>query len=260
MSRKLQNQILNTMIASALHFIHVSGVKLSADKLFQMVWGIVFNQLYLNGIRDGSVDIEGELFGAYQLNVREFLLYKIVSIFRHHKIDYAPFVYTDDLALLKKIKASKKSVVLVSIHNGFSHNLKLFEDQKRAINTIGLRPYVDEALERSGIKGNVNIITKDKYSLAYLKKVIADGGLISCTVDFSVNKGPFQFIKANLFKFAAQGKLQVYFTKSEVQDNGQVKIMLGAAPSIDDGDANAQAYIEFYNSTGYTRRNLTVGE
>lgn len=248
------------MISSALNFVIASGVKLGADKLFQMVWGIVFDKLYLNGIRDANVDIESELFGAYQLNVREFLLFKIVSIFRHYKIDYSPSVYTDELALLKKIKASKNSVVLVSIHNGFSHNLKLFEDQDRSINTIGLRPYVDEALARSGIKSKVNIITKDKYSLAYLKKVITDGGIISCTVDYSVNKGPFQFIKPNLFKFAAQGKLKVYFTKSEVQDNGQVKIMLGTAPTINDGDANAQAYIEFYNSTGYTRRNLTVGE
>lgn len=243
-----------------LRFVKASNITLSTDKIFRMLWAIVFDKLYLNGIHQSSNDINAELYGAYQLNVREFLLYKIISIFRHYKIDYSPLVYTDEIKLLDKIKSSKKSVVLVSIHNGFSHNLKLFENHERRISTIGIQQYVKDALDKSGVKKNINIISKDRFSLVYLKKVVADGDIISCTVDYSVNKGPFQHINANLFKFAAQEKLTIYFTKSEVQDNGDVRIILGAAPTVNDGDSNAQAYIKFYNSNGYTRRSLKVGD
>lgn len=260
MSREQQNQAINTIILNVLSFVKASNAKPSLDKLFSMIWDIVFDKLYLNGIHQSSSDMNNELYGAYQLNVREFLLYKIISIFRHYKIDYSPMVYTDEVKLLEKIKTSKKSVVLVSTHNGFSHNLKLFEDLGRGISTIGIQHYVKDALSKSGIKNDINIISKDKFSLVFLKKAVADGDLISCTVDYSVNKGPFQHINPNLFKFAAQEKLKIYFTKSEIQDNGFVRIIFGNAPTVNDGDANAQAYIKFYNSNVYSRRILKVGD
>jgi hypothetical protein len=225
-----------------------------------MLWAILFERLYLKGIHAQDNKINHEVYGTYQLNLREFLLYKIISVFRHYKIDYSPLVFTDETDLLNEIKASKKSVVLVSVHNGFAHNIKLFENTNRTVSTIGDKSFVLGALDRSGILSKMNIINVDKYSLVYLKKSVANGDLISCTVDYCINKGVFKYINPNLFKFSAKENLALYFTKSEVQDSGAVKIMLARAPSTDDALKNVQAYINFYNTIGYSRKSLTLRE
>lgn len=258
MSREIQNKALNSIIISAIQYAKSYDTGITPQKLFRIIWKMVFDTLFLNGMHDKNVDIYKSLYGAYQLDFKGFLLYKIIAIFKQFEIDYTPTVFSNDDPLLDEIINAKQAIILVSTHNGFTHNLKLFENVNRRITTIGMHMGVAEAMKQSGVKKKINVITKDKYSLAYLKKAVLNGDLISIAVDYTIDNKSFDRINPNLFEFASANTIPLYFTKPEVLQTGDVNIMLKLASPTQTGLENAQDYIKFCNSVGQSRKVLII--
>jgi hypothetical protein len=257
---KEQDQIINNIIINIVGYALSTQKNINFDYLFKKTWDILFNQIILYDADEehGLTDLNNILYTVYQLNIREHLLLKIIVIFRKYNIKYAPSLFVEDCDLLNELQKSKHSCIFVSTHNGFAHNIKILMDSGLIVSTIGLQPWITEALERSGVRSHVNIINKDRYCLAHLKESLAKGGVIASTVDFKISDGVFEYISPAMFKFAQINSLPLYFCKCKVLDNGEVVVSLKQSTNSNSANDMANEYIQYHNSGGTSRKTLKV--
>jgi hypothetical protein len=256
-----QDQILNNLIINTVKYAASIKHHKSSDYLFKTVWEIIYKQIILYGVDDEqeSVQLKHEIYGPYQLNIRECLLLKIICLFRAHKVHYSPKLQVDGDAL-KELKNNPQAAVFVSTHNGFAHFVKVLTGLGSDVSTIGYEPHVRQSLNMSGVQSKIHVINNDRYSLAHLQEHIGRGNLVSTTVDFQINKGRFENISPAMFKFAQMNSLPLYFAKSEVLDSGEVKIYLQQSSQLDSATplSRANDFIAFHNSVSPSQKSLHV--
>ena len=256
---KEQNQHLDNLISNLLYFFSNSSKKITTNDLFNKIWEIVYHQILISGSDQDIAlkEIATTLYGPYQLNIRELLLLKIVDIFRKNNIIYTPNIIAKDGAILNQIKLSSEPAIFVSTHNGFAHNIKLLTYLGRKVTTIGLPSYTNLALNRSGIASNVNIVNQDSYCLAYIKKDIANGALISSTVDFKLGNESFKYISPALFDFSKRINAALYFSRSEVLADGKVELHFQLSSNSALPEESANQFIQ-YCATSLSQKSLVV--
>lgn len=258
-----QSKYLNAIIANVIDFYATGKQKITADNLFNKIWQLVYAQLLIGDANksDLSASTNTFLYGPYQLNIREFLLLKIIKILKKHNIHYAPVLIVENNSAFDKIKQANGSAIVVSTHNGFAHIVKMFNHLGRSVTTIGTQPFTNQALSRSGVTAHTNIINRDRYCLAYLKKSIEKGELISSTVDFRLSETSnedFKYISPALFAFAKKFTVPLYFLNIDVSVSGKVELSFKLAENSASPEETANQFIDYYNLNRSPKRVLSV--
>lgn len=164
-------------------------------------------------------------------------------------------------ALLQARIIRKEPFVILHFHDGFSFISKVLIEQDRNFTRIVDDPesYL-EALEKKfpGVSC-ANAVGVDMFSLALANKAARKGDAICCAIDYKDNKeGSYSHVSPAMIEFSNRNKLDVFFVKSDISDDGDVRLFCWGPFNGLDAEACANSFIKLYNSHGESRRSLTV--
>lgn len=249
MPRKLANLIALLLIK----FIVFTKRQISTNELFNTVWQILHaNFAYRILVNFVSISGRG---GKPTFNET---IYRLIS-------NNIPGFYSSlELPLPERLNnqiKQKNAFLILHFHEGFNFVSKILISQNRNFTRLAHDPesYLRSLSEKFSDLSCANVIAADIFSLAMLKKAIKNGDAICSALDYRAEKkGPYSYVSPVLIEFANKNRLDVYFLKSNISDNGVVELFCWGPFKNLDPHAGANSFIKLFNSYGESRRNLTV--
>ena len=237
---------LDLILTTHLHHSMQSIDRFDPNYLFESCWQFLLKDTI-------SMSLFAYFKNPFQLNYKEFMLLSLVRKLHLSNINYVPRVDLVRQDSSSDIVNSKASAFILSVHNGFAFSGKVFSDLGLKGATISSDPFILNTLNRSGVKGDVNIIKDDQYCLARLRESILKGEIISCNVDYAGPDGKCVYVSPALFDCAQKFNVPLYFAKSFVSEDGSVSVDIKQS-----NYKNAVAdFISFINSSTDVFRLLT---
>lgn len=249
---KLSELLLKVIIDS---YILVS-LKINKNRnpqfYFRKNWDSLSNNLAVNFLLS-------RLENNYQASNAELLLAYLVKRLRKFKIFYFPDVIFDHEQVIK-ITSTGKSVILVTVHNEFALTTRVVSDLGSNVTIIAYDPgqVASGKFARSGVKSYVNIINSDSYCLAKLTKVVQQGNVICCDVDFPDENGKCRYISPALFEFANRFKIPLYFCKYIMLANGSVSLVISESSDVTSVESCIDDFISFINTSAAFKKDLSI--
>jgi len=236
---------------------------LSPDILFKRIWDELSTQNTFEKYI-GNKTIEGRkyFFTPYQLNFKQYILLLICTTFYFNGINFIPRVIPQDKNLIEALSRTTQSFLVVMVHDGFAHGSSVFKEMGKPFSMIGDKESIQDAIKKSGIHIDVNIISPNQFALVSLQERVKHQEILSCNVDFRISSasrsGIYQYISPALFKFAILNNIPTIFTRGVVNSDGAVNLFLRkGSHGLSESDL-AIEFIEFINEIDHDQRILSI--
>jgi hypothetical protein len=241
----------------------IANRHLDPDILFKNIWEELSAQNIFDKYTENKT-VEGQkyFFTPYQLNFKQYILLLICTSFYFSEINFIPRVIPQNTTLLEELSKTTKSFLVVMVHDGFAHGSSAFQKMGRPINIIGDQESSQDAIKKSGLQAEVNIIRPSQFALAFLQERIKHQEILSCNVDFRVSRdaqsGIYQYISPALFKFAILNNIPIIYTRGLVNKDGSVNLFLRKGSDYLNESDLAAEFIKFINEVDGNQRILSV--
>jgi len=230
----------------------------SPDDLFKELWDyfqkLIKNSLFVDVIASSS-------FGAYQLNINEYLSLHLTHALQINGLDYSPEL-TGNLDKIRSNISKKKPVLIISLHNGFFDTCKLLYEKispEIKFSSIAEEPFASYAINKSRFVGTLNRITVDKYCYIYLKKAIDKNEVVAMAIDYSnENENFFQCVDPSIFRFAQLNQISLFFMRTDVRDDGIREVYFLEKIPSESNNADCNEFLEFMGQDQKFRRQLQI--
>lgn len=233
------------------------------DILFKKIWDELSTQnVFKKYIGNKAIEGRKYFFTPYQLNFNQYILLLICTTFYFKGINFIPRVIPQDKNLIDELSKTTQSFLVVMVHDGFAHGSSVFQKMGRPISIIGDEESIQDAIKKSGISTDINIINPNQFALAYLQERVERQEILSCNVDFRVSSGSrsgiYQYVSPALFKFAILNNIPTIFTRGVVNSDGSVNLFLRKGSHGLNASDLAGEFIEFVDEIDCNRRILSV--
>lgn len=233
-------------IISLIESEEKKAISLNPQILFKKIWATFkYNHEFTHFLDK----IETHPFNTYRLDTNARLHLLILMILKGRRINYFPNIRLHDDSNIKSAIASKKSSMLIGIHDGFAFGAALLHQYNQQASIITSDPFIGDTLWRTGLRPDqVNLITQDFRCLERLRLLSLKGVIPTNCVDYINENNVFYFINPNLFQFAILHKFSVYFLKNKVGTDGIVDLEIAKLTSTMDPMSDAQIFANFQTS------------
>ncbi len=230
----------------------------SSHNLFNKLWGYFQNLIKTSLFTDL---LSASNFGAYQLNINEYLLLQLTHALQINNIDFTPKISGDISAISSEILNGHR-VVIASLHNGFLDGMKILSSSLPSNTiycTIGVEPYISMASTKSKFSGNLHKISLDKYCLVNAKKALDNREVFFLAVDFSnEEENLFQFLDPSIFKFSALNQASLFFLKSIVKNDGSIEVSFQQQQTNLTSEQSCKDFLTFMHENNNFKRKLEI--
>ena len=247
-------------------YAHIYQMTLSLSKSHQGSPDVLFKELwdYFQKLIKGNlfVDvIKGSSFGAYQLNINEYLSLHLTHALQKNGLDYSPEVIGNINGIQAQI-SKKKPFIVISLHNGFIDICKLLYEKispEIKFSSIAAEPFASYAIKKSRFLGTINRIAVDRYCYIYLKKAIDNHEIVHMALDHSnENENFFQYIDPSIFQFAKLYQISLFFMRTEVLNNGWREVHFLENHPSGSIDNDCKEFLKFMHKGHNFRRQLQI--
>lgn len=228
------------------------------NELFKEVWDCLKFDMQL---KNALEKISSGMFQLFSYNTYERLYGLIIITMINKGVGVRPTLITttETKDLLNSIAISSEPNIVIGIHNGFAFGAAIFSNLNKKISVISSSNNILDTLIRSGANLRlIELINDDLKSLIKMKDLMNRGVLPVNCVDFVSNRGVYECINPNLFKFSLQTRSNLFFIRSEVTEDGYIKIEAIKHDSCGDSLADVHAFIDFHHRTSNIQRRYVI--
>lgn len=160
----------------------------------------------------------------------------------------------------KRAIESPEPFLIVQLHDGHRFVSRVFADHRRQYTRVVSHPTRIAPVfhSRKTDAPRPHLVQDNVFSLVHLRRAVKNNNAVCCQVDYANAKGERVYLNPAIFSFANRMKIPVFFVKSHVNQEGRAELISSGPHAGADPLACAKGFLDFFNSTGNSRMNLTI--
>lgn len=183
----------------------------------------------------------------------EFLSGRIPDFYK-----YFPISIADNF---KQAIESPEPFLIVHLHDGHRFVSRVLADYRRQYTRIVANPTrrLSRVFDARGAETpRPHLVQDNVFSLVRFRRAAKSNHALCCQIDYENAKGERIYLNPAIFIFANRIKIPVFFIKSHVNDKGRGELISSGPHIGTDPLVCANEFLDFFNSSGNSRVNLTI--
>ena len=257
MSKQLARNLLRAIVRLQLRLARLSQRgNADAAMLFQSAWSALHKRKLVAWCVSRSRQ-------RFQPDVAEGLLLQLLDALRKQGLPFQPSTHLQATDDIRNLLTSGAPLIVVTSHTGFAATTLTLLHMGVPLSWVtDALPAAELARRYRRILETypgLQLVPKDRYSLARLHEALRNGRTISCATDYQdeVTK-TYSLVSPAIFEFARRIDATLLMSKTVVNDDGSITTILDGPHHIADAEASALAFIDFLNAGRHTPKCLQL--